>query len=60
MPQTNEAALAQAAVLLAEADAALRNGDLADYQVKVRAAKAILDAQITKNAAPPSTQQGQA
>ncbi len=60
VPQTNEAALAQAAVLLAEADAALRNGDLADYQVKVRAAKAILDAQITKNAAPPSTQQGQA
>ncbi len=57
--QTNEVALAQAAVLLQEADAALRNGDLAAYQAKVRAAKALLDAQVERNTAPTTTR-GQA
>ncbi|MFN0028039.1 MAG: UPF0182 family protein [Acidimicrobiales bacterium] len=56
---TDEAALTQAAVLLQEADAALRNGDLAGYQAKVKAAKALLDAQVERNLAPTTTR-GQA
>lgn len=58
LPVTNEAALAQAAVLLQEAEAALRAGDLAAYQTKVRAAKALLDGQVERNT--PPTTRGQA
>ncbi len=58
-PLTNEAALQAADQLLAEADAALRRGDLAMFQAKVNEARRILADQVARNVAP-TTQAGQA
>jgi uncharacterized protein len=56
---TNEAALQEAERLLAEADDALRRGDLAGYQAKVEEARRVLAGQVARNTAPTS-QPGQA
>ncbi|MEZ5233394.1 MAG: UPF0182 family protein [Acidimicrobiales bacterium] len=59
-PLTDTEAVAEAARLLADAEAALRAGDLAGYQQRVREAQALLDARVTQNSATTSTTSGQA